>query len=683
MATIATLTVDLVAQTAKFNTNLAKATKKSDTWAVQTRKAVNVAGKAFAALALTAAVGLGAVYAQTAKAGDAVAKFSDTVGEAPERVYGLHHAMELTGVAIEAGNTALEQMVRRTSDAAQGAGEARHAIKELGLDARKLAEMSPADQFTELADAMKGVENQSDRVRLAYDLFGRSGVDMLNTLDLGKNGLADMDAEAEALGISLNRIQLAKLEMANDAMTRMRSTSKGFTNQLAVQMAPIIGGVANALTNAAKEAGGFGSIAERVVAAGVKGFGFLANMARGLHIVFLGLRQAVAELMNGLIQFATIGSRMGGKVADWMGIDANALHSINEFADSVKQTTADLAKELREKMMEEMPSEVAARWLEQNAALFDKAAADVAERSKARMGGALAVPPVDEEAVRKDNQKIIDLQQEKFQRLHEQAMQAQGRTLELELERREREKAELEASRQRMEEAGILTAEMKEQFRKAEEDAEIIHQQKLADIREQALNHEREIAKAKWQIAEDVMGIGAALSKEGSRAHRVMLAGARTAALMQSRIALQAAIAEANRASPWTAKIPAIASATSIGAGAIANLKGMNTPSFDGGGYTGSGSRSGGLDGKGGFMAMLHPRETVIDHTKGGGAKGLRVVIINQGQPMQPTVSMTSEEEVRIVLKAMDNKLQQDLHDGRGVWAQAQRKYGWATRGAI
>jgi hypothetical protein len=46
--------------------------------------------------------------------------------------------------------------------------------------------------------------------------------------------------------------------------------------------------------------------------------------------------------------------------------------------------------------------------------------------------------------------------------------------------------------------------------------------------------------------------------------------------------------------------------------------------SFDGGGSTGSGPRSGGMDGKGGFMAMLHPDETVTDHTKGqsiGGAK--------------------------------------------------------------
>ena len=43
---------------------------------------------------------------------------------------------------------------------------------------------------------------------------------------------------------------------------------------------------------------------------------------------------------------------------------------------------------------------------------------------------------------------------------------------------------------------------------------------------------------------------------------------------------------------------------------------------MNGGGYTGNGPRAGGLDGRGGFMAMLHPKETVIDQTRGqsGGA---------------------------------------------------------------
>ena len=41
--------------------------------------------------------------------------------------------------------------------------------------------------------------------------------------------------------------------------------------------------------------------------------------------------------------------------------------------------------------------------------------------------------------------------------------------------------------------------------------------------------------------------------------------------------------------------------------------------SYDGGGFTGSGARIGGMDGKGGKLAMLHPREKVIDLTRGQG----------------------------------------------------------------
>jgi hypothetical protein len=55
-------------------------------------------------------------------------------------------------------------------------------------------------------------------------------------------------------------------------------------------------------------------------------------------------------------------------------------------------------------------------------------------------------------------------------------------------------------------------------------------------------------------------------------------------------------------------------------------------PSFAGGGYTGTGSRSGGVDGQGGFPAILHPNETVIDHSRGGGGGG-SVEIIVRSEP--------------------------------------------------
>lgn len=54
------------------------------------------------------------------------------------------------------------------------------------------------------------------------------------------------------------------------------------------------------------------------------------------------------------------------------------------------------------------------------------------------------------------------------------------------------------------------------------------------------------------------------------------------------------------------------------GGGFLSSIFGsFGLPSFDGGGFTGHGSRSGGIDGKGGFLAINHPNETIFDHTRG------------------------------------------------------------------
>ncbi len=53
--------------------------------------------------------------------------------------------------------------------------------------------------------------------------------------------------------------------------------------------------------------------------------------------------------------------------------------------------------------------------------------------------------------------------------------------------------------------------------------------------------------------------------------------------------------------------------------------------SFDGGGHTGRGARTGGVDGRGGFPAILHPNETVIDHTKIGSSRGSVLVEVVGG----------------------------------------------------
>ena len=65
------------------------------------------------------------------------------------------------------------------------------------------------------------------------------------------------------------------------------------------------------------------------------------------------------------------------------------------------------------------------------------------------------------------------------------------------------------------------------------------------------------------------------------------------------------------------------------------------------------GARSGGMDGKGGFMAMLHPNESVIDHSKGQGGG---VTVINNvdargsgadvEQKIRVAMAQTSEQTI-------------------------------------
>lgn len=81
----------------------------------------------------------------------------------------------------------------------------------------------------------------------------------------------------------------------------------------------------------------------------------------------------------------------------------------------------------------------------------------------------------------------------------------------------------------------------------------------------------------------------------------------------------------------------------------VAQGVGEIAQSFDGGGYTGNGPRSGGLDGKGGFMAMMHPQETVIDHTRGQGVGGGTVINIHNAQPGTRTEERTDTKGRQVI----------------------------------
>ena len=82
---------------------------------------------------------------------------------------------------------------------------------------------------------------------------------------------------------------------------------------------------------------------------------------------------------------------------------------------------------------------------------------------------------------------------------------------------------------------------------------------------------------------------------------------------------------------------------------------------FNNGGYTGNRARAGGIDGKGGFPAILHPQETVIDHTKGQSMQSAPTVNFNIS-----TVDATGFDELLASRKGLITSIINNAMNNRG-----------------
>lgn len=254
---LATLFVDLRASSRhlKGDINRAMSTTQSALKRAQASMRAAFRGVSIAAAAATAA--LVAMNVQGAAAVDALAKTSSRLGIVTEELQGLRVAGRRTGVEIRTLEMGIQRMTRRVSEAAQGTGEAQKALQELGLDAAALNRMSPDEQFRAIADAMEGVTNQADRVRLAMRLFDSEGVALVNTLALTRRGLDEARDFVRRYGLEISRIDAARVEAANDAWADARDVIAGSANVLAVEMAPALQTAANALLDMAAKNGGF------------------------------------------------------------------------------------------------------------------------------------------------------------------------------------------------------------------------------------------------------------------------------------------------------------------------------------------------------------------------------------------------------------------------------------------
>ena len=170
--------------------------------------------------------------------GDQLQKTNLRIGASTEALSQYNYVASLSGVEFNQLTTAWQRQTRRIAEAAAGTGVAVAALDRLNLSAQELNQLAPEDQFERIAEAMQGVENSSERVRLAQQLWDSEGVKLVQIVNSGTDAIAAMRAEADALGLTISQDTANAMASYNDEVDRLKFAAQGVSQTLLSELVP-------------------------------------------------------------------------------------------------------------------------------------------------------------------------------------------------------------------------------------------------------------------------------------------------------------------------------------------------------------------------------------------------------------------------------------------------------------
>mgnify|MGYP003645292738 CR=1 FL=1 len=201
--------------------------KKGETAGKTLKRAMGGAKIALAAVTAAAAAtaagitAIGAAVVIMAARNDEIAKTAKALGATAEEVQLLQGAFELGGVSAGKATNAVRKLSVNLGEAARGTGAATLALQELGLTTRELESLPLPERFALIADRIGDLESQSLKARVAQDLLGRAGVELLAAFEGGGEGLRQSTELIRAAGIVSNEAA-AQSEILTDSVTLLK-----------------------------------------------------------------------------------------------------------------------------------------------------------------------------------------------------------------------------------------------------------------------------------------------------------------------------------------------------------------------------------------------------------------------------------------------------------------------------
>jgi hypothetical protein len=298
-----TYTIDFVAAIARLEAGTKQGAAAVKKMADDIESASNFARKALETIGIgLSAAAFVAGIKNASEAADAAARMGDRFGIATEKMIGMQHAADLSGVSHEALSNVLGGLAKNTFAAAEGNVKVAAAFTQLHINAREFIQLPMDQQLSIVIDRLNKVENAAIRNALAQLVLGKGAKEAMGLVADGSDAFKQAQADTEAWGLAINRIDAAKIDLARQAIKNAEAASRGMFTTISLILAPTIVELVNQFSDVAKKSHGF----RDEISLLNDGLKFISVFAMAAQDIFYGLGHqiggvgaAIAALFSG------------------------------------------------------------------------------------------------------------------------------------------------------------------------------------------------------------------------------------------------------------------------------------------------------------------------------------------------------------------------------------------------
>lgn len=637
--------------------------------------------------------GVGLVLRSSLSTIDAQSKLAQSLGTSTRSMQVLARAADRAGLSTGEVGQITQQLTKRLSQAAAGGGPAAKTLKRLGLSAKDLSKLDLDQKLLAINEAIAEQIPEAERAAVAATIFGdRAGL-LASRLDAATIRAAA--SEIERFGLAVTEVEADKIEEANDAISAIGLVTKGLGNQLAVALAPTLIKIAETIADLGTRFAALSPRMKKIVGIGAALAAGLGPLAITLGFLVAGLAALASPIGLVVVGLSALAGAAAYVALNWSDLTTKypALKTAFEGVKAVAELLWDVFK-----VSGKAAFEVLKGTGEAVAALFNgdlhgafKAIQSIGTNVFAyfqytfptfldKLTGLIESAKTKGQAI---VQAIADGITGFFSAIGSAFVALKDRILEelAAIPGKVVDKAK-QIGRDIINgiKVGIGLGEgelevatgsaVRKATRAAEDEAEIkspsrvfmrIGQQMMEGARigvDKSAGGLAASAASAANAAASAFGKSGAIEGADRLRNSIDSIADAMAGAITSGQNLGEALGQVFRqiAADYLSSGIRDAIGTLIGAIGGTALAPKSSPrppsrpvrSFDGGGYTWDGPRVGGLDGKGGRLAMLHPRETVIDHTRGGGFGA--GVTVNQSINISTGVAQTVRAEIKTLM---------------------------------